>query len=86
MLIYDEWGGFFDHVPPPVVPDDRRSPDSERDFGQTGFRVPAIVASPRAQRAGVDHAVSDHTSVLRFLEWRFLGAPGAVPAATRAGG
>jgi phospholipase C len=79
VLIYDEWGGFFDHVVPPVVPDDRRSPDPENDFGQTGFRVPAIVASPRARHTGVDHTVSDHTSVLRFLEWRFLGAPGRGP-------
>ena len=56
MLIYDEWGGFFDHVPPPVVPDDRRSPDPEQDFGQTGFRVPAIVASPRATCGRRPHA------------------------------
>ena len=83
VLIYDEWGGFFDHVRPPVVPDDRRSSDPENDFGQTGFRVPAIVASPRARRGGVDHTRSDHTSVLRFVEWRFLGAPGRGPGGHR---
>jgi phospholipase C len=79
VLIYDEWGGFFDHVRPPVVPDARRAADPENDFGQTGFRVPAIVASPRAAPGGVDHTRSDHTSVLRFLEWRFLGAPARGP-------
>ena len=40
---------------------------------------PAIVASPRVAPDGVDHTRSDHTSVLRFLEWRFLGAPARGP-------
>jgi len=83
VLIYDEWGGFFDHVRPPIVPDARRSADPQNDFGQTGFRVPAIVASPRARVGGVDHSRSDHTSVLRFLEWRFLGAPARGPGGGR---
>ena len=30
VLTYDEWGGFFDHVHPPIVPDDRTSPDRYR--------------------------------------------------------
>jgi phospholipase C len=51
FVIYDEWGGFFDHVPPPRVPDDRASTDLEEDFGQTGFRVPAVAISPFARRA-----------------------------------
>jgi hypothetical protein len=34
-----------------------------------------VVASPYARRGYVDHTLYDHTSVLRFLEWRFLGAP-----------
>jgi phospholipase C len=75
VLLYDEWGGFFDHVRPPQVPDDRNSPIPIDDFGQTGFRVPALVASPRARPGFVDHTVYDHTAVMRFLEWRFLGAP-----------
>ncbi|MGZ6884747.1 MAG: alkaline phosphatase family protein [Acidimicrobiia bacterium] len=79
VLLYDEWGGFFDHVPPPVVPDDRNAAISFDDFGQTGFRVPAIVASPRSGRGAVDHTRHDHTSLLRFLEWRFLGAPARGP-------
>ncbi len=75
VLVYDEWGGFFDHVHPPVVPDARSSRDDLENFGQTGFRVPSIVASPYARRGYVDHNLYDHASIIRFLEWRFLGAP-----------
>jgi phospholipase C len=45
-VIYDEWGGFFDHVAPPHVPDDRASSDLGQDFGQMGFRIPALTVSP----------------------------------------
>jgi phospholipase C len=75
VLVYDEWGGFFDHVAPPVVPDARSSRDDLENFGQTGFRVPSIVASPYARPGYVDHNLYDHASIIRFLEWRFLGAP-----------
>jgi phospholipase C len=77
VLTYDEWGGFFDHVAPPVVPDDRASKVDLENFGQTGFRVPTVLASPFARRGYVDSTRYDHTSILRFLEWRFLGAPPA---------
>jgi phospholipase C len=75
VITYDEWGGFFDHVAPPVLPDDHASSDDLQNFGQAGFRVPTVVASPFARRGFVDHHTYDHTSVLRFIEWRFLGAP-----------
>jgi phospholipase C len=75
VLVYDEWGGFFDHAKPPVVPDARESSNDLNNFGQTGFRVPSMVASPYARPGYVDHNLYDHTSILRFLEWRFLGAP-----------
>ena len=45
------------------------------DFSQAGFRVPTIIASPFARPGFVDHRAYEHTSILRFLEWRFLGAP-----------
>jgi phospholipase C len=51
FVIYDEWGGFFDHVRPPSVPDDRASTDLNENFGQMGFRVPAVAVSPYARRA-----------------------------------
>jgi phospholipase C len=50
FVVYDEWGGFFDHVRPPRVPDDRASNNPENDFGQMGFRVPAVAVSPYARR------------------------------------
>ncbi|HYP47259.1 MAG TPA: alkaline phosphatase family protein [Thermoleophilaceae bacterium] len=46
FVVYDEWGGFYDHVRPPRVPDDRASADLNEDFGQMGFRIPAIAISP----------------------------------------
>jgi phospholipase C len=81
IVTYDEWGGFFDHVPPPILPDDRVSSDDLENFGQAGFRVPALLASPFARRGFVDHTLYDHTSILRFIEWRFLGAPARGPGA-----
>ena len=75
ILTYDEWGGFFDHVAPPHFADDRGSTNDAFDFSQAGFRVPTIIASPRGLPSAVDHRQYDHTSILRFLEWRFLGAP-----------
>jgi phospholipase C len=53
FLIYDEWGGFFDHVRPPRVPDDRASTEQNEDFGQLGFRVPAVAVSPYTRNRGV---------------------------------
>src|SRR5918996_1031667 len=49
FIIYDEWGGFFDHVRPPSVPDDRASADLNENFGQMGFRIPALAVSPFAR-------------------------------------
>jgi phospholipase C len=75
ILVYDEWGGFFDHLPPAQFADARASADNADDFGQGGFRVPAMVASPFVAPGAVNHTLYDHTSIMRFLEWRFLGAP-----------
>jgi phospholipase C len=67
MLVvnYDEWGGFYDHVPP------QTAPDSNPDTAQRGFRVPSMVISPRARRRYVAHDTYDHTSVLKAIEWRW---------------
>ncbi|HTO00325.1 MAG TPA: alkaline phosphatase family protein [Microthrixaceae bacterium] len=75
ILTYDEWGGFFDHVQPPLLPDDRSSNNDQENFSQAGFRVPTILASPYSRPGYVDHRTYDHTSIMRFLQWRFLGAP-----------
>jgi hypothetical protein len=79
FVTYDEWGGFFDHVSPPVFADDRASSHDADNFGQAGFRVPTLLASPYAMPGGVDHRAYEHTAILRFLEWRFLGAPAQGP-------
>jgi phospholipase C len=75
ITTYDEWGGWFDHAPTVHFPDDRASSDDLLDFSQAGFRVPTVIASPFARPGLVDGRTYDHTSILRFLEWRFLGAP-----------
>jgi phospholipase C len=75
IVTYDEWGGWFDHVAPPHLPDDRASALDADDFSQAGFRVPTVMASPYARRGMVDGRTYDHASILRFIEWRFLGAP-----------
>jgi phospholipase C len=80
FVTYDEWGGFFDHVAPPVVADDRQSAVDLQNFGQVGFRVPTFMVSPYAMANFVDHRRYDHSSILRFLEWRFLGAPAEGPS------
>ena len=67
ILTYDEHGGFYDHVPPPAVVDDRATDG----FGTLGFRVPALLAGPYVRRGHVESTVLEHASVARFLEWRF---------------
>ena len=75
VITYDEWGGFFDHVPPPVLPDDHDLSPTDQPHGQAGFRVPCIVLSPFAQRDFVGHNVYDHTSILKMVEWRWGLSP-----------
>jgi phospholipase C len=72
---YDEWGGFFDHVVPPSVPDIRQSATLNDDFGQLGFRCPAVALSPYARRGVIDSRQFEHTSILKFIEWRFVLPP-----------
>jgi len=71
FIIYDEWGGFFDHVAPPRVPDDRNDTDLNKDFGQMGFRIPAVAISPYLKRGHVDHTTWGFESILKMIEYRF---------------
>jgi phospholipase C len=68
---YDEWGGFFDHVSPVLVPDDRQSSNLDENFGITGFRVPGVAISPYARRGSVSHMTVTHESILKLLSYRF---------------
>ena len=82
VVLYDEHGGFYDHVvPPAAVPPDHHV--EEYNFTQLGVRVPAILVSPFV-KPGVIHTVFDHTSLLRYLvdKWG-LGPLGARVAAAQ---
>ena len=68
---YDEWGGFFDHVSPVLVPDDRSSSNLEENFGITGFRMPGVAISPYARRGYVSHMTVTHESILKLISYRF---------------
>jgi phospholipase C len=62
FLSWDDWGGFYDHVQPPVV-----------DQNGYGLRVPGIVISPYAKRGHVDHQTLSHDAYVKFIEDDFLG-------------
>jgi phospholipase C len=71
FIVYDEWGGFFDHVRPPSVPDARKSSNINLDFGQMGFRIPGVVVSPFANRHSVSHLLSGFESIIKLITYRF---------------
>ncbi|HEX9868615.1 MAG TPA: alkaline phosphatase family protein [Candidatus Tectomicrobia bacterium] len=82
VINYDEWGGFFDHVPPtaaPIPPADQAAGNQD---GLRGFRVPTFIVSPWTPRGTVGHGLYDHTSVLRMIEWRWDLPPLTVRDAT----
>ncbi len=78
FCVYDEWGGFFDHVVPPRVPDLRSSRNLANDFGQMGFRIPAVLVSPYARHGHVDHSIYGFESILKMIRYRF-GIPPLTP-------
>jgi phospholipase C len=64
VITYDENGGRWDHVAPPVV--DRWGP---------GVRVPTVIVSPLVKRGHVDHSRYDTTAILKLIETRWGLAP-----------
>ncbi len=60
ILTWDDFGGFYDHVPPP-----------KRNLTGLGPRVPTIIISPYARAHYIDHSVYDFVSILRFIEDRY---------------
>jgi phospholipase C len=74
IWVYDEHGGWYDHVPPrPAVKPDNVPPnlsagDLPGAYDYTGFRVPCCVVSPWAKKGYVSHQTFDHTSILRLIE------------------
>jgi phospholipase C len=75
FIVYDEWGGFFDHVSPRRVPDIRNDPDINKDFGLMGFRIPVVGLSPYLRRGHVDHTLHGFESILKMIEYRFALKP-----------
>ena len=72
FINYDEWGGFFDHVRPKRVPDDRANrKDINEDWGLTGFRIPAVAISPYARGGVVSHMTATHESILKLIAYRY---------------
>jgi phospholipase C len=57
FILWDEWGGWYDNVPPPYV-----------DYDGLGFRIPLLIISPYAKQGSVTHVQYEHGSILRFIE------------------
>jgi phospholipase C len=61
FITWDDWGGWYDHVPPPKI----------INSYEYGFRVPLIVVSPYAKQAYISHTAHDFGSILKFIEKQF---------------
>ena len=60
FIMWDDWGGLYDHVAPPF-----------EDYDGLGFRVPLIIMSPYAKKNFVSHVQYETGSLLRFAEDQF---------------
>ncbi len=65
LVTWDEGGGFFDHVSPPAT--------STVDKEPYGTRVPLIAAGRFARKNFVSHVTMEHSSIVKFIEWNWLG-------------
>jgi phospholipase C len=72
FIVWDDWGGWYDHVPPPQL-----------DFDGLGMRVPMIVVSPYAHTGVVTHTQYEFGSILKFIEATF-GIPALAASDSRA--
>jgi phospholipase C len=77
IWVYDEHGGWYDHVPPqPAVKPDNVEPmllpgDLPGSYDYTGFRVPCCVVSAWSKKDYVSHQTFDHTSILKLVETKW---------------
>jgi phospholipase C len=58
IITWDDWGGWYDHVPPPTI----------HNSYELGLRVPLIVVSPYAKAEYISHTNHDFGSILKFIE------------------
>jgi phospholipase C len=75
VVTYDEFGGAWDHVPPPGTP---ANPGPHDAYGP-GTRVPGLIISKALPASGVDHTSHDTVSILSTIEHRFGVAPVTQP-------
>ena len=68
VITWDDWGGWYDHVPPPKIVNDGTSWGSGYAYG---FRVPLIVVSPYAKARHISHVTHDFGSILNLIEKTF---------------
>jgi phospholipase C len=74
VIVYDEHGGFYDHVPTQAAADDNAN------FRTYGVRVPALIVSPFVERGKASNTVFDHTSIIKTILLRFCKrADGTIP-------
>ncbi len=76
LLTWDEGGGYFDHVAPPHGIEAFPSTARANLVGTTipyGTRVPMLAIGPFARQGYVSHVQMEHSSIVQFLEWNFLG-------------
>ena len=72
IVLWDESGGWYDHVPPPQI----------ANTEGLGARVPVLVISPYAKSNYISHQQMDFVSILRFIQWNWN--LGELPAAAQA--
>jgi phospholipase C len=71
LVTWDDWGGWYDHVPPPILP-------FPQGAYQMGFRVPLVFISAYTPAGYIDNLNYDFGSVLRFVENNFALGEGAL--------
>jgi phospholipase C len=83
IIVYDEWGGFMEHVAPPVKPVSAAEQAVGND-GRLGFRVPCMLLGPRVRQNYVSRYPFDPSSIHQLIAWRFgldpLGARATDPS------
>ena len=72
ILLWDDWGGFYDNAPPPQL-----------DYRGLGIRVPCIIISPYAKHGYVSHVQYEFGSILRFIEETYGLPAGSIGSLTQ---